>query len=111
MDDDEIASAAARFHEDVPHRFQVSLTMSIQTRERLRAIQDELNETVGEQLFTTNDVMRIALFGADRYHALASGQVQELEAIDEDQLLPLTAPIREVLKTENLFDSPEQDSD
>ncbi|TYL36910.1 hypothetical protein CV102_19305 [Natronococcus pandeyae] len=111
MDDDEIASAATRFHEDVPHQFQVSLTMSMQTRERLRAIRDELNDSVGERLFTTNDVMRLALLGADRYHALASGEVQDLERVDEEQLLPLTAPIREVLEAENLLDSPERDSD
>ncbi|WP_265108731.1 hypothetical protein [Halosolutus halophilus] len=110
MTDDEIAAAATRFHEDVPHQFQVSLTMSIQTRDRLRAIQDELNDSVGERVFTTNDVMRIALLGADRYHALATGEIQELEPVDEEQLLPLTAPVREVLDGEDLLDPAERDS-
>ncbi|MFC4542978.1 hypothetical protein ACFO5R_13705 [Halosolutus amylolyticus] len=110
MNDDDIASAASRFHEDVPHQFQVSLTMSIQTRDRLRAIQDALNDSVGERVFTTNDVMRIALLGASRYHALATGERQELESLDEDQLLPLTAPVREALEGEDLLDPAERDS-
>ena len=97
MDDEELASAAARFHEDVPHQFQVSLTMSVETRDRLRAIQDELNDSVGERLFTTNDAVRIALHGAARYHELATGDLEELESIDEELLCPLTAPVHATL--------------
>jgi len=104
MTDDEIATAAERFHEDVSHQFQVSLTMSMETRERLRAIQDELNDCIGERTVNTNDVMRIALLGAARYHALATGDLENLEAIDEERLVPLTAPVRDVLDEEGAFD-------
>lgn len=48
MVDDKFASVAEHFHEDVDHEFQVSLTMSLETRERLWAIQDELNDSAGE---------------------------------------------------------------
>lgn len=107
MTDDETATAAERFHEDVSHQFQVSLTMSMETRERLRAIQDELNDCIGERTITTNDVMRIALLGAARYHALATGDLGDLgdlEAVDEERLIPLTAPVRDVLEEEGAFD-------
>ncbi|WP_222914503.1 hypothetical protein [Natrinema sp. SYSU A 869] len=104
MTDDEIATAAERFHEDVSHQFQVSLTMSMETRERLRAIQDELNDCLEEQTVNTNDVMRIALLSAARYHALATGDLGDLEAIDEERLVPLTAPVRDVLDEEGVFD-------
>lgn len=104
MVDDEFAPVAEQFHEDVAHEFQVSLTMSIETRERLRSIQDELNERAGERLFTTNDVMRIALAGAARYHELASGDLRELEDVDEDRLLPLTDPVREVCDEKELLE-------
>ncbi|ELY63412.1 hypothetical protein [Natronococcus jeotgali] len=108
MDDDDIASAATRFHEDVPHQFQVSLTMSMETRERLRATQEELNDRVGERLFTTNDVMRIALVGASQYHALATGETDELtdelESVDEEQLQALTGVVRSVLDDDGAID-------
>ncbi|MDG5821219.1 hypothetical protein [Natronococcus sp. A-GB7] len=110
MDDEEIAAAATRFHEDVPHRFQVSLTMSVQTRDRLRDIRDDLNERVGEQLFTTDDVVRIALLGADRYHALAASEDRELEPVDSEQLLPLTASVHESVDAERLLDPFDRDS-
>lgn len=102
--DDDIASAATRFHEDVPHQFQVSLTMSMETRERLRATQEELNDRVGERLFTTNDVMRIALLGASQYHALATGETDELESVDEEQLQVLTGVVRSVLDDDGAID-------
>ncbi|GEM_PF-5082531 len=110
MDDDEIASAATRFHEDVPHQFQVSLTMSVQTRDRLRAIQDALNDRVGERLFTTDDVMRIALFGASQYHVLATEATADLEDVDEAHLQALTAVVRSALDDEELLDPSDDDS-
>ena len=105
MTADELATAADRFHEDVPHEFQVSLTMSMETRERLRAIRKRLNDDVGERVFTTNDVMRIALLGAARYNELAAEEDRELDSVDEEQLLPLTEPVREVLEDEDVFDA------
>lgn len=103
MDDDELAAAAARFHEDVPHQFQVSLTMSIETRDHLRAIQEELNEAAGERTFTTDDAMRLVLLGAARYHALATGELEELEPVDEELLRPLTATVYDALGGEDAF--------
>lgn len=111
MNDDDIATAAARFHEDVSHQFQVSLTMSIETRDHLRAIQDALNEAAGERVFTTNDAMRIALLGAARYHALATGELEDLEAVDEELLRPLTAPVHETLDGEDAFTDPDLERD
>lgn len=93
----EIATAAARFGDDVPQQFQVSLSMSIETRDRLGAIRNELNDAAGENVLTTNDAMRIALIAAARYHALATGDLAEVEEIDEGELIPLTSVIRRTL--------------
>jgi hypothetical protein len=90
----DISAAAREFHEDVPHRFQVSLTMSIDTRDRLGEIRDALNEQVGETIFTTDDAIRLALLAASRYHAGATGDLDGLDDIDTEQLVPLTAAVR-----------------
>lgn len=96
----DIATAAEAFHEDVSHEFQVSLSMSLTTREDLDAIQDEVNETLDERVFTTNDAMRTALVAAARYNELVTEEKSDLDAIDEDQLIPLTSAIRAVVDTE-----------
>lgn len=74
MDSSEAAVArrARAFHDDVPHDFQVSLSMSVHTRELLRTVRDDLNERAGEPILTTNDVVQLALVGAARYHELAA---------------------------------------
>ncbi|WP_136718480.1 hypothetical protein [Halorientalis salina] len=96
--DTDVAKAAAQFHEEIPHRFQVSLTMSMETRDALRAVRDAINEECPERVFTTDDVVRFALQGTARYHALASnGRPDSVEA-DEDVFLPLSAVVREALE-------------
>ncbi|RDI70111.1 hypothetical protein [Halopelagius longus] len=97
-----LASAVEEFHEEVPHRYQVSLTMSMETRERVSEIRDELNDAVEDRRVTTNDAMRIALLAASRYHAVASGDVSEPEAVDEEQLLPLASVVRRVVEEDGL---------
>jgi hypothetical protein len=99
--DDEIADAVARFHEDVPHQFQVSLTMSIDTRDDVRAVRDGLNEAVEGRPLTTNDVMRLAMLGAARYHELATGERTELDDLDREQLVPLTGALRRAVATDD----------
>lgn len=97
--DTEVAEAAARFHEEIPHRFQVSLTMSMETRDAMRAVRDAVNEECSERVFTTDDVVRFALRGTARYHALASnGRTDSVDA-DDDVFLPLSAVVREVLES------------
>jgi hypothetical protein len=100
----EIIDAIAEFHEDIPHRFQVSLTMSIDTRDDVSAVRDELNEIAGSREFTTNDVMRLALTTASRYHSLVPEEGAELEAIDRDQLVPLTGVLSRVIDDERELD-------
>lgn len=93
----DVASAASLFHEDIPHRFQVSLTMSMQTRDELRAVRDAVTEADDDQAFTTDDVVRFALRSAARYHAFATGELSEPTDLDDDQYLPLAAAIRDTL--------------
>lgn len=97
----DIEDALAAFHEDVPHRFQVSLTMSVDTRDDVSAVRDALNEAAGTPEFTTNDVMRLALVAAARYHAIATGDAA-LDALDHEQLVPLTSVIRRTVDDDRL---------
>jgi len=101
VDESEIAAAAEAFHEDVSHEFQVSLSMSLNTRNDLDAIQDEVNEILGERVFTTNDAMRVALLAAARYNEFATGEKSDLDTLDEEQLVPLTSAIRTVVEEES----------
>jgi hypothetical protein len=96
-----VEDAIAAFREDVPHRFQVSLTMSVDTRDDVGAVRDALNEAAGTDAVTTNDVMRLALVAAARYHAVATGDA-ELEAFDHEQLVPLTSVIRQTIDDDRL---------
>lgn len=97
----EIADAIEEFHEDVSHDFQVSLSMSLSTRNALDAIQDELNEAAGERICTTNDAMRAALLAGARYHELATEHEAELDEFEREQLLPLTSVIQTVVEDQN----------
>ena len=100
-DESEIAAAAEAFHEDVSHEFQVSLSMSLNTRDDLDDIQDEVNDILGERVFTTNDAMRVALLAAARYNEFATGEKSDLDTLDEEQLVPLTSAIRKVVEEES----------
>ncbi|MFB6102166.1 MAG: hypothetical protein ABEJ73_06330 [Haloplanus sp.] len=93
-DERELEAAIREFHEDIPHRFQVSLTMSMETRDRLREIREELNDTAGERIFTTDDAIRLALVSGARYHAMATGDRIPSET---DALTTLAASIRRVV--------------
>ena len=94
-DNSDVAAAATRFHEEIPHRFQVSLTMSMETRDSLRAVRDAVNDRCDERVFTTDDVVQLALQGAARYHAAASDDARD------DQLRPLTAIVQEVVEEDD----------
>jgi len=91
-DNSDVADAASRFHDDIPHRFQVSLTMSMDTRDSLRAVRDAINDHCEEEVFTTDDVIRLALQGTADYHELASGDQPDAGAVR-----PLAAVVGEVL--------------
>lgn len=110
-DQPDIGEAVARFHEDVPHQFQVSLTMSMETRDSVSAVRDALNDAAGEQVLTTNDVIRLALVAAARYHAFATGEAVEPDAVDREQLVPLTAAIRRTFEDDRIPDLPDEKSD
>ena len=88
--DPDVGAAVREFHEETPHRFQVSLTMSMDTRDRLRRVRDELNVAAGERVFTPDDAIRLALASGARYHAAATGDHDPSEA---DPLVPLAASI------------------
>lgn len=88
--DSDVAAAATSFHEDIPHRFQVSLTMSMQTRDSLRAVRDAVNDACDERVFTLDDVVHLALEAATEYDAsVADGEIDDAAA-----LRPLTAILR-----------------
>lgn len=93
--------AVAAVHEDIPHRFQVSLTMSMDVRDDIRAIREELKKNSENQDVTTNDVMRLALIAASQYHTLAADGTTDSETLDEDQLRSLTALINRVVDEES----------
>ncbi|PSP97103.1 hypothetical protein BRC94_10785 [Halobacteriales archaeon QS_5_70_17] len=66
-----LAGAATEFHEEVPHEYQVSISMGMETRERLSAIRDELGDAeVGavdrEQLGPLTGAVRRAVAPDDR---------------------------------------------
>lgn len=106
---EEIAAAAERIHEEIPHQFQVSLTMSMDTREQLRAIREEVNDKAGKQIFDTDDAMRVALLAAAHYHAIATDDAATNE-LDEERLLPLTAVIWDILEDDAAAEVLETDS-
>jgi hypothetical protein len=94
--DADIEDALAAFHHDVPHQFHVSLTMSVDVRDDVSAVRDELNDLADGSDVTTNDVMRLALAAAARYPDLAAGDAS-LDDVDREQLLPLTSVLSRVL--------------
>ena len=100
IENSELAAAAEAFHEEVPYEFQVSLSMSLDTRNKLDAVQDELNEAAGERVFSTNDAMQAALVAAARYHEFANERKSNLDDVDEEQLIPITSAIRDVVQDE-----------
>lgn len=93
----DLQETIAAVHEDIPHRFQVSLTMSMDVRDDIRAIRDELKDAAGEQDVTTNDVMRLTLLAASQYHAEASGEPIDTGPLSEDQLRSLSSLIDRAL--------------
>ncbi|AZH24541.1 hypothetical protein [Haloplanus aerogenes] len=97
MSTDELETAAREFHEEIPHRFQVSLTMSMETRDRLREVREELNDAAGERVFTTDDAIRLALLSGARYHEVATG---DRDASETDSLTTLAGALRRVVDAE-----------
>lgn len=95
----DVATAVREFHEEIPHQFQVSLTMSMETRDQLRQIREEMNELAGERVFTTDDAIRLALVSGARYHAVATGEVA---ASETDSLATLAASIRRTVDDERI---------
>lgn len=101
----DLADAALQFHEEVPHEFQVSISMGMETRERLSAIRDELNEAIGSSEFTTDDAMRLALVATARYDALVDGDA-EIGTVDREQLGPLTGAVRRAVAPDDRVPDP-----
>lgn len=107
-DRSDVADVIEQFHEDVPHRFQVSLTMSMDVRDDVRAIRDELNDVLDSRDVTTNDVIRLALIATARYHPVVAGDSASLEDTDREQLVPLTAVVSRVIDDEETLDPSDQ---
>ncbi|WP_251344164.1 hypothetical protein [Haloplanus halophilus] len=90
MDDrDDAARTVRQFHEETPHAVSVSVTLSTHTREVLSAVRDDLNDRAGEPILDTNDVVRLALEGAARYHDRAPDDGSDVHA--------LTAAVRDAV--------------
>ncbi|GAB6862332.1 hypothetical protein ACFR97_07390 [Haloplanus litoreus] len=89
VENDDVARQARQFHEETPHAVSVSVTLSTHTRGVLSEIRDELNDRAGEPILNTNDVVRLALEGASRYHERAPAS--------DDDVHALTAAVRDAL--------------
>lgn len=102
MDDAEsdIARHARAFHDEVPHELQVSLSMSMHTRDLLREIRDELNDRAGEPVLNTNDVVQLSLVGAARYYELTEDGGHELDEGDRESVRRLMATLRDAVETD-----------
>ncbi|WP_336001072.1 hypothetical protein [Halorientalis halophila] len=98
--DPDLSTAAAGFHEEIPHRFQVSLTMSMQTRDSLRAVRDAVNEACDESVFTNDDVIRAALQAAASYHETVAADGSDGGERDAAQLRQIAAVIDDVLEAD-----------
>jgi len=88
MSDNDVARQVRQFHEETPYAVSVSVTLSTHTRGVLSEIRDELNDRAGEPILNTNDVVRLALEGAARYHDRTSAS---------DDVHALTAAVHDVL--------------
>jgi hypothetical protein len=77
MDDTDIARQVRQLHKETPHAVSVSVTLSTHTRRVLSEIRDDLNGRAGEPILNTNDVVRLALEGAARYHERAPDPADE----------------------------------
>lgn len=108
---EDVLHAIERLHRDIPRRTQVSLTMSMDTRDDVGAVRDELNDIAGSREVTTNDVMRLALVAAARYHSLATSGDVDLEPIDRDKLVPLTGVLSRVIDEEVVLDQSDETAD
>lgn len=96
MDDpDAVRRQATRLHDETPHAVRVSVTLSNDTRELLSEIRDDLNASADEPILNTNDVVRLALRAATRYHETdpSDGDASDIRA--------LTAAIHEAMENEN----------
>lgn len=105
---DDVLKAIENLHKDIPRRTQVSLTMSMDTRDDIGAVRDELNSIAGSREVTTNDAMRLALIAAARYHTLATSGDVELEPIDREKLVPLTGVLSRVIDEKGVLDRSEE---
>jgi hypothetical protein len=95
MDEPEdTARQIRRFHDETPHAVRVSVTLSTETRRVLSAVRDDLNERAGEPVANTNDVVRLALEGAARYHERAP------DGGNDSDLRALTASIHDAVESE-----------
>lgn len=108
---EDVLHAIESLHRDIPRRTQVSLTMSMDTRDDVGAVRDELNDVVGNRAVTTDDVMRLALVAAARYHTLATGGDVDLKPIDRDELVPLTGILSRVINEKGGFDRSDESAE
>ncbi|SEH49818.1 hypothetical protein SAMN05192561_103129 [Halopenitus malekzadehii] len=70
---DDLERQARRLHEETTHAFRTSVSMSLDTRNTLSAIRDDLNDRIGHTVVDTDDVVRLALQAAARQHELTDG--------------------------------------
>jgi hypothetical protein len=88
----DLVRQARRLHDETPHGFRTSTTLSIDTRDRLGEIRDELNGRLDERMLDTDDVVRLALRGAAAYHGTTDD--------DPADIGTLTAVIHETAEKE-----------
>lgn len=99
--DADLARYAASVHDEVPHEVQVSLSMSMHTRNLLQEIRDELNDQAGEPVLTTNDIVQLSLIGAARYYELREDADRNPGEEDQDPVRPLLATLRDAVDADD----------
>lgn len=91
--DDTVRGQATRLHDETPNAVRVSVTLSNDTRELLSRIRDDLNDDAGEPILNTNDVVRLALRAAARYHETAPSE----DETPRPDIRALTAAVHEAM--------------
>jgi hypothetical protein len=91
---DELERQAEQLHEETTHAFRTSVSMSLDTRDTLGAIRDDLNDRIGRAVVDTDDVVRLALRGAARQHELADEE-------DPREIAELTAAIHDAVDVDH----------
>lgn len=88
---------AVAVHQKVPDELRNSASLHEDTAQAIWETRDRVNEELGAKVLSVNDVVRLCLLATARYDGLASGDIPEPTAVDEERYRPLTAVVRDEL--------------